>query len=471
MHIWHQLFAISQHLLTERTVVESLVRAGIHSSAYDGAVTNAFGILFFECVSQELFDFLRAASRNGVERVLAIAVSRSGLKGGAAWQLLSAGASDVFAWDHSSEPAVEVAARLERWQSVDKLVNASIVQKNLVGESPLWKSVLRRIVEVARYTDASILIMGESGTGKELIARLIHTLDQRPRKRDLVTLDCTTIVPELSGSEFFGHDRGAYTGAVAEREGAFALADGGTLFLDEVGELSPRLQSELLRVVQERTYKRIGSNTWQETNFRLISATNRDLLQEEARGQFRRDFYYRIASWTCKLPPLRERAGDILLLARHFMQQLRPDDTPPEMDEPVREFLLMRDYPGNVRDLRQLVTRIMNRHVGPGPITAGDITEEERPACDQQQTADWRDASFEQAIRRALSLGIGLKEVGSAAAETAISIAVGDEDGNLQRAARKLGVTDRALQMRRAVRRDEARTPHIAATSEGNGDG
>lgn len=469
MHTWHHFFAVSNQLLTEKAAVKALACAGIQTSAYDAGVPNALGILFFDCINRELCDFLREASRNGVERVLAIAVSRSGLKGGAAWQLLSAGASDVFAWDHSSDPAGEVAARLERWKSVDRLVNSAVVQKNLVGESPQWKSVLRQIVEVARFTDASILITGESGTGKELVARLIHTLDMRPRKRDLVTLDCTTIVPELSGSEFFGHDRGAYTGAVAEREGAFALADGGTLFLDEVGELSPRLQSELLRVVQERTYKRIGSNTWQQTNFRLISATNRDLLQEERRGQFRRDFYYRIASWTCHLPPLRERAGDILLLARHFMQQLRPDETPPELDEPVREFLLMREYPGNVRDLRQLVTRIVNRHVGPGPITVGDITEEERPAPGQP-SADWRDTAFERAIRRALSLGFGLKEIGSAATETAINIAVGDEEGNLQRAARKLGVTDRALQMRRAVRRDEAKRPH-AATTEGNGDG
>lgn len=469
MHTWHHFFAVNHQLLTEKAAVEALARAGVRTSAYDASVTNALGILFFEHIDQELCDFLSEASRNGVERVLAIAVSRSGLKGGAAWQLLSAGASDVFAWDHSNDPAGEVAARLERWKSVDQLVNSMVVQKNLVGESPQWKSVLRQIVEVARFTDASILITGESGTGKELVARLIHTLDTRARKRDLVTLDCTTIVPELSGSEFFGHDRGAYTGAVAEREGAFALADGGTLFLDEVGELSPRLQSELLRVVQERTYKRIGSNTWQQTNFRLISATNRDLLQEERRGQFRRDFYYRIASWTCQLPPLRERAGDILLLARHFMQQQRPNQTPPEMDEPVREFLLMREYPGNVRDLRQLVTRIMNRHVGPGPITVGDITEEERPAPDQQ-SADWRDTSFERAIRRALSLGIGLKEIGSATTETAIRVAVGDEEGNLQRAARKLGVTDRALQMRRAVRRDEAKRPH-AATTEGNRDG
>ena len=244
------------------------------------------------------------------------------------------------------------------------------------------------------------LITGETGTGKELAARLIHTLEDRPEKRDLVLLDCTTIARELSGSEFFGHERGAFTGALAGREGAFALADGGTLFLDEVGELPLALQAELLRLVQEHTYKRVGSNVWQRTNFRLVCATNRELLREETLGQFRRDLYYRIAGWTCRLPPLRERTGDILLLAEHFMRQLRPDGEAPELDDSVREYLLSRAYSGNVRDLRHLVARIISRHVGPGPITVGDIPEEDRPPADSGPI-DWSDKSFEYSIGRA----------------------------------------------------------------------
>src|SRR5678816_1272096 len=141
------------------------------------------------------------------------------------------------------------------------------------------------------------LIAGESGTGKELVARLIHALDRREPKGPFVVLDCTTVSPELAGSEFFGHERGAFTTAVTAREGAFAMADGGTLFLDEVGELPLTLQAELLRVIQERVYKRVGSNIWKQVNFRLICATNRNLLEEEARGAFRRDFYYRLAAW------------------------------------------------------------------------------------------------------------------------------------------------------------------------------
>jgi len=435
----------------ERAAITALESAGMRLTALNPNDPRGPCVLFFNGLSQGLLDLLREVSRNHVERVLAVAMSADLLLEGGAWRLLCVGASDVLAWDHSPTPGREVAARFKRWGDVDGVISSSLVRNNLIGESPTWKLLLRQLVEVARYTDAPVLITGESGTGKELAARLIHTLDTRPNKGDLITLDCTTVVPELSGSEFFGHERGAYTGAVVARDGAFALADRGTLFLDEVGELSPRLQSELLRVVQEHTYKRVGSNTWQQTSFRLVCATNRDLVEEERHGRFRRDFYHRIAAWNFMLPPLRERSGDILQLVRHFMSQLRPKEEPPPLDEPVCEYLLRREYPGNVRELKQLVTRIMSRHTGPGPITVGDLRGE-AVAGMEERPADWRDTFFESAIRRALALGVGLKEISSSAAETAIRIAIGDENGNLQRAARKLRVTDRALQMRRAVR-------------------
>ncbi len=211
------------------------------------------------------------------------------------------------------EAKAGIAARLKRWLTIDELIASPEIRDTLVGEGCAWVSMLRDVVEFARFTDASLLITGESGTGKELVARLIHALDPLRRKR-LVLLDCSTVVPELSGSEFFGHERGAFTTAVAEREGAFALADGGTLFLDEVGELPLRLQAELLRVVQERTYKRIGSNTWKETNFRLICATNRDLREEKARGAFRADFYHRLAAGILELRAL--GAEDVVIRLR-----------------------------------------------------------------------------------------------------------------------------------------------------------
>ncbi len=435
----------------KKTVIENLSQVGISTAPAQPLAAPQSGILFFSEVNAQLCEQLRDISHCGLERVLAIATNASSLTKGCAWSLISAGAADVFAWDHSSTPAQEIAARFKRWREVDDLVASPLVKSNLTGQSIAWIRKLREIIEVARFTDASVLITGESGTGKELIARLIHTLDRRTKKNDLVIADCTTIVPELSGSEFFGHERGAFTGAVAARDGAFALANEGTLFLDEVGELPLQLQAELLRVVQEHTYKRVGSNTWQKTNFRLICATNRNLIDEQVQGQFRRDLYYRIATWTCHLPPLRERREDIIPLACRFINEMRPDN-PPELDNLVRDYLLARDYPGNVRDLKQLVARIVNHHVGAGPITIGDIPEDER-LTDQVDITDWRDKNFEQSIQTAIISGIGLKEIGRAAEDIAERIVLGEEQGNLQRAASRLGVTDRALQMRRAARR------------------
>jgi transcriptional regulator with GAF, ATPase, and Fis domain len=435
-----------------RVVDEQLRRVGIESFRLGLQVSPGPGILLFDAVTQELRDGIQRLSNFGLERLLAIVERSSLLKGADVWAVLKSGASDVFAWDHSENPAAEVDARFRRWAEVDRLVLSPLVQENLIGQSRTWVETLRQIVEVAYFSDLPILITGESGTGKELVARLVHTLDQRPHKKDLVVLDCTTVVPELAGSEFFGHERGAFTNAHVGRDGAFALADEGTLFLDEVGELPPTLQAELLRVVQEKTYKRVGSNAWQRTNFRLICATNRDLLHEEAQGKFRRDFYYRIAGFMCKLPPLRDRKEDIIALARHFLKRLRSEDQVSELDESVRDYLLTRDYSGNIRDLRQLIGRIAGRHVGLGPITAGDIPEPERPER-TDVPIDWCDESFDSAIRRAVAWNVGLKEIGRRAENAAVRIAVSDADGNLQHAARKLGVTDRALQMRRAANR------------------
>ena len=447
MEIWHCFLGQQP----QATILDALSQAQLRHHACESPPPKGPGIVFFDEITPQLPALLREASRRGMERVLAIGLSQAGMKSAGIWSLLSAGASDVFAWDHSHEPAREVAARFERWAKVDEIVGSPLVKGNLAGQSAAWIRSLRQIVEVARFTDSSILLTGESGTGKELFAQLVHTLDSRERKGSLVVCDCTTIVPELSGSEFFGHERGAFTGAVAARKGAFALADTGTLFLDEVGELPLNLQAELLRAIQERTYKRIGGNSWQKTDFRLVCATNRNLIEEQSRDRFRRDFYYRIASWTCHLPPLCERREDILVLAKHFIEQLHPDN-PPDLDEAVRQYFLTREYPGNVRDLKQLVTRMVQHHVGPGAITVGDIPEDERPHGGDRFDG-WDEEGLELAVRSALASGVSLKEIERTAGELAERIVIEEEQGNLQRAAARLGVTDRALQMRRASRR------------------
>jgi transcriptional regulator with GAF, ATPase, and Fis domain len=415
------------------------------------------GVCIFSGVTPEFRDFLQLVGGAGQERVIAIARSGASLDGKECWILLQAGASDVLVWSDLDRLAQQIIARLERWVSVEQLMEDPTVAEFVVAKSFAWRKILRDIVEIARFSDATVLILGETGTGKEVIARLIHSLDSRPNKRDLVVLDCSTVVPELSGSEFFGHERGAFTGALTERHGAFALANGGTLFLDEVGELPLPLQAQLLRVIHERTYKRVGGSTWHRTTFRLLCATNRDLVDLVRCGAFRADLYYRIAGCVCRLPPLRERLEDIIPLAEHFLRQAYPDDEPPELDDAVRDYLLRREYPGNVRDLQQTVSRLMHRLADDRTISVGCVPTCERPVLQADKTA-WLDCHFELPIQRAVLSGAALKEIGRAAEDAAIRCATDVEGGNLQRAARRLGVTDRALQLRRASRRQSEGT-------------
>ena len=439
---------------SEKTIckfIDLLTQQGIEVQDYRVPCSHS-GIVFSNKVTPELCEQLCDLSHNGQIQVLACC--HEAISGEAIWQLMEAGASDVLVCTKDNLIIHEITARLRRWEAINRLLNSSLVQNALVGTSQTLQTILRQVIEVARFTNVSVLILGESGTGKELLANLIHTLDNRTDKGELVILDCTTIVPELSGSEFFGHERGAFTGAASSRDGVFALANGGTLFLDEVGELSLAMQTQLLRVIQEQTYKRVGGNAWQRTSFRLICATNRDLMTQVQRGEFRADLYYRIASYICRLPPLRERSEDILPLANHFLKKNCTNHNVPAIDKPVQEYLLRRQYPGNVRDLKQVIARMLCRYAGEGPITVGCIPPDERPVL-SEDWKEWRDISFERAIRIALSRGMGLKTISKNTEETAIRIAVDEANGNLQRAAQRLGVTDRALQLRRAAQRQE----------------
>jgi transcriptional regulator with GAF, ATPase, and Fis domain len=406
------------------------------------------GVCLAAEITTELRDFLRSASEFRDNRSIVILTGQD-LSSDAAWDLLRCGASDVLFFTNPECVAEQVKFRFQRWLAIERLLDDEAAADHIVGKSRAWLNALRGIAEIARFSDTTVLILGESGTGKEVAANLIHRLNTRPDKRDMVILDCSTIVSDLSGSEFFGHERGAFTGALTERQGAFALANGGTLFLDEIGELPLPLQAQLLRVIQERTYKRVGGSTWHRTNFRLVCATNRDLTEMVIQGTFRADFYYRIAGFVARLPPLRERLEDIIPLTEHFARRKSADRKVPKIDPTVRDYLLRREYPGNVRELQQVVARFMNHCVEDGTITVGYLPREE---ClkDEPAATDWLDGHFEQIIRRAVLFGAGLKEIGRAAENCAIRCATQAEDGSLQRAARRLGVTDRALQIRRA---------------------
>ncbi|NHZ95407.1 sigma-54 dependent transcriptional regulator [Massilia sp. CCM 8734] len=422
-------------------VAAALEQAGLQLDP-GGARASGFGLALLDGIDAAVLERVRSLAAGA--SVLAIAVGARAPATADMWALLEAGAFDVLNWTDANDAAARVRARLERRDALQRLADSPEVRTTLVGASPAWRALVHSVVEVAAFTESPVLITGETGTGKDQVAQLIHRLGGRG---ELVVLDCTTLTPELAGSELFGHERGAFTGAANARDGAFALADGGMLFLDEVGELPLPLQAQLLRVLQEHTYKRVGSNTWQRSRFRLVCATNRSLEEEVANGRFRADLFHRIAAWRCRTPPLRERSDDVLPLAQHFLALLAGPGAACEFDDAVREYLLLREYPGNVRELRQTVARLWCRHSGPGPITIGDLAPDERPA--RGAPAIWPDVRFESAIRAAIDLRIGLARISQAAADIAIQLVLEQEGDNNQRAALRLGVTDRALQIRR----------------------
>src|SRR5271156_155716 len=227
----------------------------------------------------------------------------------------------------------------------------------ILGKSSGLQQVLQQIQMVAS-TDTTVLITGESGTGKELVARAIHERSER-HERALITVNCASIPRELFESEFFGHMKGAFTGAVRDRIGRFQLADNGTIFLDEVGEIPFELQSKLLRVLQEGTLERVGDDKVRRVNVRVLAATNRELYEEVEVGRFRKDLYYRLCVFPIRMPPLRERSEDIHLLAEHFAQLASQRLKLPRavLTDPGIEQLTAYSWPGNVRELQNVIER------------------------------------------------------------------------------------------------------------------
>src|SRR5207253_1915095 len=237
--------------------------------------------------------------------------------------------------------------------------------EEIIGDSPALKRVLHQVETVAP-TDSAVLILGETGTGKELIARAIHDLSGR-RERTFVKINCAAIPTGLLESELFGHERGAFTGAIAQRIGRFELADRGTLFLDEVGDIPLELQPKLLRVLQEQEFDRLGSTRTKRVDIRLIAATHRDLESMMAEKQFRSDLYYRLNVFPIELPPLRERSEDIPLLVRHFVQHFarRMNRVIETIPSETMQALTRYSWPGNVRELQNLMERAVILSTGP----------------------------------------------------------------------------------------------------------
>ncbi len=246
----------------------------------------------------------------------------------------------------------------------------------VVGKSQVMRQIFGLLERLAP-SDATILLGGETGTGKDILARSIH--DASPRKgRPLIVVDCGAVVGSLIESELFGHEKGAFTGASAARQGAFELADGGTLFLDEIGELPLDLQPKLLRVLEQRSFRRVGGNREKRVEIRVIAATKRNLKMEVERGKFREDLYFRLAVVPIHLPPLRERIEDLPLLVERLLEMLSaevPKAPPVTIAGAALQALGSHDWPGNVRELRNVLARAvyLTRAAGESEVRLGHV--------------------------------------------------------------------------------------------------
>jgi two-component system response regulator AtoC len=287
--------------------------------------------------------------------------------------------------ERARREVARLRGELERAAGFDELVGSSGEMQKLFS-----------LVEQVAPTDATVLLRGETGTGKELVARAIHRRSPRA-ERPFVAVNCSAVPRELMESEFFGHEKGAFTGAVGRRAGRFEQADGSTLFLDEVGELDLSLQAKLLRVLQERELTRVGSEKATRVDVRIVAATNRDLEAMVKEGRFRDDLYYRLDVIPLVLPPLRERPGDLPLLLNHFLASFaerygrEPPPPPPAILEAVRTY----PWPGNVRELRNLCERAvlvgweavapMLSPPPPAPRSAASLVDMEKPFLEAKQ--------------------------------------------------------------------------------------
>jgi len=292
------------------------------------------------------------------------------------------GASDYLTKPFAMDELLLIIKRLLRMRQLEgentslrKRVEERYGLEGLVGKSPQMLKVYD-LIETVAQTDTTVLIYGESGTGKEVVANAIHL--QSPRKgRPFVKVNCAALPETLLESELFGHEKGAFTGALKQRKGRFEIADGGTLFLDEIGDISLGVQVKLLRILQERQFERVGGNETLSVNVRLICATQRDLKEEIRKGNFREDLYYRLNVVPLILPPLRERREDILLLAEHFVDKFskKMGKEVVGLSQDAKTLLLRYQFPGNIRELENMLERAIALIKGK-VIQAEDLPEE-----------------------------------------------------------------------------------------------
>jgi two-component system response regulator AtoC len=321
-----------------------------------------------------------------------------------------------------------------RVRAVDETIRDPL--DSIIGNTAPMQQVYKAIGRVAR-TEATVLVIGESGTGKELVAGALHFNSNR-RNGPYVKVPCASLTETLLESELFGHEVGSFTSAVKTRKGRFEMADGGTIFLDEIGEMSLNTQKKLLRVLQEREFERVGSNTPIKVNTRVIAATNRSLAKEVAEGRFREDLYYRLNVIALELPPLRERMDDVPILVEHFLQKYRNDapNNNPRISEEALDTLMTYNWPGNVRELENTVHRaiILARK---SVITPQHVLFTGAPGK--------QDSNVDEDIQVKVAAGVKLKDIVADVERRAIEAALEQADGNRSQAAKQLGIYRRLL--------------------------
>lgn len=366
-----RLLIIDDERMARANLARALERGG-HESAQAGSGEEGLALLAEQEFDVVITD-IAMAGMNGMEVLKAVRSSKPDVEVimvtgypmiENAVEAMRLGAFHYLAKPYSLEEARMLVARaLEKRRLRQQVVQmraqleASGSVPEMVGVSPAMCGLRQALMRLAP-TDVAVLLQGETGTGKELAARTMHTQSQRARRRFLA-VNCGALSPELLESELFGHEQGAFSGAVRRKEGLFEAASGGTLFLDEIGEMPLGMQVKLLRVLQEQNLRRVGGTVDIPVDVRIIAATNRNLKAEVEAGRFRRDLYYRVAVVTQELPPLRSRAEDVPLLARFFLARLAEQggSVPLDIDDSALDALRQYPFPGNVRELANILER------------------------------------------------------------------------------------------------------------------
>lgn len=431
----------------DRRVRESisamLIEAGFAHHAVDGAEA-ALGALSEHEIDVVLSD-VRMPDGSGIELVRSMAERRPDIpvvlmtgfaSVDSAVEAMRAGALDYITKPFKLEALEIILQRaLERRDleaqnaHLRTIVDGRVSLENMIGSSQAMRDIFGVVRRVADST-SNVLISGESGTGKECVARALHFSGNRAGK-PFVPINCAAIPDGLLESELFGHARGAFTGAVSEKPGLFAVADGGTLFFDEIGEMSTDLQAKLLRVLEDLDVRPVGGTTSTRVDVRLVAATNRDLRAKVDSREFRSDLYYRLNVIPIHVPPLRDRPEDIRVLAEHFARKMQGE--PVEITSEAMLTLVGMRWPGNVRELSNVIERA---------IALGDGRHIRREDLVEIDAASGPDPSY--FVRDALARGMNLREIEEAVIHEALRLC----DGNKARTAKRLGISRRTLYRR-----------------------